>query len=360
MDILIYFAIAIIIIWAIFKLLNYDNSAEKDKTRINNKPQSPGLWQRITAPHVPYDNQSLSWCSKLLAVDVVELKKILAYRDIHYKSFRIGKRSGGYRTISAPNEQLLNIQKTIYNRILLPVGLHPAATGFRKDTSIKDNAKPHLGKRLVLKMDIVDFFGSIHEYRVRKIFQAIGYPVNVSDVLAALCCLRQRLPQGAPTSPALSNIAALEMDKKLAALATKYNLTYSRYADDMTFSGDEFEKDKLIKIVTKAVQSENFAVKRSKTRYMGEKQRKIVTGISISSGEKMTIPKSKKRQVRQQVHYILTRGLDAHQRHIGNNDPAYLKRLVGYLNFWLSVEPENRYVRNSIKALAKIKTVGIV
>lgn len=88
---------------------------------------------------------------------------------------------------------------------------------------------------------------------------------------------------------------------------------------------------------------------------MDKNKRKIITGISISSGEKLTIPKAKKREIRKNVHYILTKGLTGHQRHIKSTDPAYLKRIIGYLNFWHSVEPENQYVIDSINSLKKLE-----
>ena len=109
--------------------------------------------------------------------------------------------------------------------------------GFRRQHSIVDNVRPHLGKRCVLKTDIHDFFISIRSPRVKKTFEKIGYPKNISKVLGELCCMRRHLPQGASTSPVLSNIIAYEMDRKLAVMAEEFGLTYSRYADDLTFFG---------------------------------------------------------------------------------------------------------------------------
>ena len=149
--------------------------------------------------------------------------------------------------ISAPNKTMQSIQATINSRILSPVTMiHPAAVGFRNGHSVVDNANPHLGKRYVLKMDIHDFFFSIRSPRVKKTFEKIGYPENVSKVLGTLCCLHRHLPQGAPTSPSLSNIVGHEMDRKLAALAAEYGLAYTHYADDLTFSGDVFPKEQII------------------------------------------------------------------------------------------------------------------
>ena len=223
--------------------------------------------------------------------------------------------------------------------------IHPAAVGFRSGHSVVDNASPHLEKRYVLKMDIHDFFFSIRSRRVKKTFEKIGYPENVSKVLGVLCCLYRHLPQGAPTSPALSNIVGYEMDKKLAGL------TYTRYADDLTFSGDVFPKEQIIPRIKQIIRDEKFEPNHKKTRFINEYGRKIITGVSVSSGAKLTIPKARKREIRKNVYFILTKGLAEHQRRIGSSDPVYLKRLIGELCYWRSIEPDNAYVSDSINRL---------
>ena len=323
------------------------------KKKNTDKPR-PKLFAGFFTPSVPFDNEALIWCANLLNIEKADLKTILFTIPGQYEEFKIRKRSGGFRTISSPKEKLAAIQRTIYLRILLPVNIHPAATGFRQGISVVDNAKVHLGKRNILKTDVINFFGSIHLHTVIKAFERIGYPQNISKVLAELCCLKKNLPQGASTSPALSNIISYEMDKKLAALANNHQLAYSRYADDLTFSGDSISKDLILTEITNIVRSEGFALSMKKTRFISENRRKIITGISISSGTKLTIPKAKKRELRQNVHYILTKSLAKHQQHIKSNAPAYLKRILGYLSFWLSVEPDNKYVIDSIKALRKL------
>ena len=227
-----------------------------------------GSWLRhamgVTTPVAPYtprfEKEAVIWCAALLGVEVNRLEEILNNVSGHYQEFWMRKRSGGYRMISAPDKDLQAIQSTIYSRILSSVTIvHPAAVGFRCGPAVGDNAAPHLGKRYVLKMDIHDFFGSIRSPRVRQTFKKIGYPENVSKVLGALCCLHRHLPQGAPTSPALSNIVGYEMDRKLAALAAEYGVTYTRYADDLTFSGDVFPKEQIIPQVKRIIRDEKFA-----------------------------------------------------------------------------------------------------
>ena len=323
-----------------------------------------GYWLRhamgVTTPVAPYtprfEKEAVIWCAALLGVEVNRLEEILNNVSGHYQEFWMRKRSGGYRMISAPDKDLQAIQSTIYSRILSSVTIvHPAAVGFRCGRSVVDNATPHLGKRYVLKMDIHDFFGSIRSPRVRQTFKKIGYPENVSKVLGALCCLHRHLPQGAPTSPALSNIVGYEMDRKLAALAAEYGLTYTRYADDLTFSGDVFPKEQIIPQVKRIIRDEKFEPNHKKTHFMNQSSRKIITGVSVASGVKLTIPKSKKREIRKNVYFILTKGLAEHQRRIGSHDPAYLKRLIGMLCYWRAIEPDNTYASDSIAALKRLE-----
>lgn len=302
----------------------------------------------------PFDDEAIDWCANFVMLKNFELTPILYDITKYYTHFRIGKRSGGYRIISAPKKELLNVQKIIYQRILLPANIHPASTGFRQNTSIKNNASPHLKNKQVLKVDIRDFFGAIKKKRILETFEKIGYPTNISKVLAEICTLDNKLPQGAATSPALSNIVAYNLDVKLTNFAKQNDLTYTRYADDLTFSGESISVDQLLPQIERLLFSEKFALQRKKTRLSTENKRKIITGISISSGEKMTVPKAKKREVRKNVHFILTKGLAEHQRFIDSNDPAYLKRLIGYLHFWQMVEPENEYVKKSLTALNKL------
>ena len=326
----------------------------KKKTNTEKKAKRQSFFSRIFSEPLPFDDGAITWCANFLIIEKDTLVSILRNTSKHYSHFKLSKRSGGYRTISAPDSTLLNIQKTIYKRILLSVNVHPASMGFRQNISVMHNAQAHLGNKQLLKVDIADFFGSIKKHRIIKAFEKIGYPTNISQVLAELCTLENKLPQGAVTSPTLSNIIAYDMDVKLASVGQKSNLTYTRYADDLTFSGEDFSFELILSEIDRIIRSEKFVLQRKKTRFLTENKRKIITGISVSSGEKLMIPKAKKREIRKNVHYILIKGLAEHQRFIGSTDPSYMKRLMGYLNFWLMVEPDNEYVKRSIAALKKI------
>lgn len=324
------------------------DAKEKKPSRIFSSPKKKSGFRRFRP-------EAVAWCANLLQIKEEQLQQILKKVPAHYTVFSLRKRSGGFRAICAPDEQLHAVQQTIYRRILISVPVHPAATGFRPGTSVTENARPHLGKKQVLKVDLHDFFPSIRYTRVRALFEETGYPGPIARVLAELCCLKRKLPQGAPTSPALSNIIALSLDRKMTALAQSRGLTYTRYADDLTFSGDDFSKDSLLSSVEQIVEEEGFTLNRKKTRFLTEHKRKIITGVSISSGKKLTIPKAKKREIRKNVHFILTKGLKEHQSRIGSTDPVYLKRLLGYLSYWHSIEPDNRYVTEAMTALERLR-----
>lgn len=345
-----------VILLASLLVIIFIQSSERSSSYNNPKKYDPYHIMYDAYEANAFDEESVAWCANFLNVTPKELEAILRNIRGQYTQFRMMKRSGGFRTISAPKPALLTIQRNIYYRTLLAANVHPASTGFRRRVSIVDNAKPHLAKKEILKVDIKDFFGSIRDYYVIDVFLNIGYPQNIAEIFAELCCLRGVLPQGAPTSPAISNIFVYEMDQKLAELARQYGLTYTRYADDLTFSGDVIEPETLIPRMKEIVYEAELELNEKKTRHIKEGRRKIITGISVSSGRKLTVPKAKKRELRKNVHYILTKGLENHKQHIGSTDPAYLKRTLGYLSFWLSVEPDNKFVQESITALRKLET----
>lgn len=329
---------------------DFDSRQSED----SQEPIQSNLRNRFfVSEYFPFDKKTILWCANFLQVDESDLMSILRNGKSEYSNFRIGKRSGGYRTISAPSQRLLSVQKTINERILNSVHVHPAARGFRQNMSVLDNAKDHLGKPEVLKVDITDFFGSIKYKDVRHTFQRIGYSSDISLIFARLCVFGRKLPQGGATSPALSNIIAYQLDEEMAEFAKDYQLTYTRYADDLTFSGENIKFEECLSIIEDILDEFDFQLQRKKTRMLRAKDRKIITGVSISSGYKMTVPKAMKREIRKNVHFITKRGLREHQNFIGSTDPAYLKRLIGQLNYWRMVEPDNHYVIDSIARLKK-------
>lgn len=275
--------------------------------------------------------------SQLVSINYQEVCKMVCSPDNFYRQFKIPKRHGGSREISAPYPSLMLIQEWIYKELLLPhYEFPPCVTGFIPKKGIRDNANPHCSNDVILQMDIKDFFPSITLNRVINVFKILGYWNQMAYYLGSLCCKDGVLPQGAPTSPILSNIIAGRMDRRLSALCDKFGITYTRYADDLTFSGKHIGKS-FIKIVTSIIADEGFLVNESKTRLLRKGARKILTGVSVSSG-KPTIPRSLKRRLRQEVYYIHKYGIEEHMKYKGIKDFKYKIRLNGYFAYWKSIE----------------------
>ncbi len=233
----------------------------------------------------------------------------------HYVYRWMPKRSGGMRLLEAPKPRLKEVQRRILREILYRVPPHQAAHGFRVGRNVLSHARAHAGQGVVLRMDLEDFFVSIPAARVYGVFRTIGYPEEASRVLTGLCTTRasaretlqttlsptpselaalhrtrlryrsRHLPQGAPTSPSLANLCCYGMDVRLAAAAGAVGATYTRYADDLVFSGDaSFARmaSRFSAMVGAIAIEEGFQVQHRKTRIMPRSQRQEVTGLVVN------------------------------------------------------------------------------
>lgn len=214
----------------------------------------------------------------------------------HYCRHSIRKRNGRQRLIERPRPKLLRTQRIITRQVLNHIPLHEAVHGFRRDCSVTTCATPHIGKVVVVRIDLQNFFGSITTARVRSLFLTAGYSKQIAERLAQLCTVpasicddaqmrRSRLPQGAPSSPNLANAVAFQMDRRLAGLATSLGLTYTRYADDLIFSGDESFAERTQRFVTSAaaiVMEEGFEVHFHKTKIMRRAGCQNVLGLTVN------------------------------------------------------------------------------
>jgi hypothetical protein len=234
----------------------------------------------------------------------------------------IAKRSGGSRLIEAPKTRLKRAQRIVLRDFLGPLVFHPAASGFVPGRSVHDHVRPHVGRAVVVRMDLRDFFWSIPPGRVRALFATLGYPPEVARLLTGLVttrtpsaafdelarastpaeiarrfALRQRLtyphlPQGAPTSGAIATACARGLDRRLTGLAARFGATYSRYADDLAFSGDRAfarELDRFIPRVGAIAIDEGFEVRFEKTRVMRASVRQALCGVVLN--EKPSLPR---------------------------------------------------------------------
>jgi retron-type reverse transcriptase len=230
-------------------------------------------------------------------------------RLAHYHYTAAIKRSGAIRLIEAPKPRLKALQRRILEQILDRIPVHPAVHGFVRGRSIRTFVAPHVGKRVVLRMDVQDFFPSFSAARVQSFFRTAGYPESVADLLGGLCTNavprsawnpfhldigaaqlremawlygRPHLPQGAPTSPALANVCAWRIDRRLSGLASSAGAEYTRYADDLAFSGGEpFEQsvERFSLHVAAILLEEGFRANHRKTRIMRRGVRQYLTGL---------------------------------------------------------------------------------
>ena len=219
-----------------------------------------------------------------------------------YFQFQIPKKKKGeYRTITAPNAGLKSIQKCINALLLDQINVHPAAFGFVPGKSIVDNAKVHLGQNYIYNIDLKDFFPSVKAGRVFACLQLppFSYDKETASMIADLCSQEGVLPQGAPTSPTLTNIVCYRLDWRLSKLAKRYNMRYSRYADDITFSSmsNLFHADgKFVKELRRFIEKEGFVINDAKTRINTYYQRQEVVGLTIN--EKPNVPEKYVKQLR--------------------------------------------------------------
>jgi retron-type reverse transcriptase len=237
----------------------------------------------------------------------------------HYSRYVVPKRSGGQRVILAPKRELKALQRRALLDLVAKIPPATAAHGFVPGRSIATNAQPHVGKRVVVRLDLKDFFPSITFPRARGVFIAHGYSYAVASTLALLCTEYDREPfdrdgkryyvssgprhlvQGAPTSPALANLVAWRLDRRLSGLAAKYQFSYTRYADDLTFSGDNAAAvGGLISSIKRIVADERFTVNDAKTRVARRSRRQIVTGLVVN--DQVATPRTLRRRLRATLH----------------------------------------------------------
>jgi len=249
--------------------------------------------------------------------------------DRRYKTFTIPKKSGGERQISTPITALKIIQQKL-NQVLQAVyQVKPSVHGFVQDKNIVTNAKAHVKKRYVLNLDLEDFFPSVNFGRVRGMFMAIPYhlPPDVATILAQICCQNNQLPQGAPTSPIVTNMICGKMDSQLQRLAKECKATYTRYADDITFSTtiknfpadlayivNEGEAEKVVlgDRLLGIIRENGFSVNEKKTRLQTRGNHQEVTGLTTNQFP--NVNRRFVRQVRAMLHAWAKFGLESAQK----------------------------------------------
>lgn len=250
--------------------------------------------------------------------------------DDSYKTYEIPKRSGGTRTITAPSTSLKRLQRRLLANGLNAIALHPAAHGFRREHSIATNASAHVGRRLVVNVDITGFFPNTKHPRILRALRHIGggkiSPMALF-LLADICSYNGALPTGAPTSPAIGNIVLRSADASIGTVASRHGISYTRYADDLTFSGDDDVK-KLLPFVQRVLADHGYALDAKKTQLYRRGRQQLVTNLIVN--DKVNLRRTDRRRLRAAVHARCNgRPVRWHDRDM---DDAALRGRVALLN----------------------------
>ena len=258
----------------------------------------------------------------------------------HYKTVCIPKRDGGVRKLSVPDDILKKVQRSIAENILAYIEVSSYATAYKYGSAVQKNARPHVGAKKLLKLDILHFFDSIYYSEVKeKVFPKERFSEPVRVLLTVLCYYKDALPQGAPTSPAITNIIMRDFDEKVGKWCESRGISYTRYCDDMTFSAD-FDEKEVKEFVKAELLSMGFILNEKKTVSVNRNKRMMVTGVVVN--QKINAPAEYKRTIRQEVYYCKKFGVGEHIKRLGHeNKEKYLQGLLGRIAFVLQMTPNN-------------------
>lgn len=281
-----------------------------------------------------------------------DLDEILADRREHYEDFDIPKKNGGFRRVYKVASELKSLQRHIARSIQAAWNFEEYVQGYVSGRSSTTNAALHLNRKVVLRLDLHDFFSSVTRTQVVDAFVRLGTTTSVAQVLSDICTLDECLPQGASSSPCLANMAMEPCDVELNKLATRTGSGYSRYGDDMVFSGDNIpEVDRVAAILRKF----NLVLNETKTKRQLRGRPQFVCGLSVSDSQRPRVPARIKRMLRTRLHFAELFGIVAHAARLGVNQKSERKMLFGMIAYVNAVEPAlgKRLREQYNRALAK-------
>ncbi len=294
------------------------------------------------------------------------IKNIAESPDSHYKNYKLRKKQGGYRWINSPDELLKSIQYWIYKFILSQIPSHDSSFGFVPKRSIADNASLHTKQEIILNVDLYRFFDSVTQQRVFGVFKRLGYHPNLAFSFAQLLTVQHGyqywkeienekvfpekflnakpscLPQGSPASPAIANIVCYRLDNRFKKLAESLGVNYSRYADDLTFSG-KLKNIPSLNTIRKIITEEGFFINEKKIKYNRRSYRQEVTGLVVNDG--VRVKRKFKQKVRTELHHCIKYGPENHLEWLQKNKQQekkanYRDYLLGKICFIYSIEKE--------------------
>ena len=278
----------------------------------------------------------------------------------HYHRFQIPKKRGGTRNVSSPKTKLRRAQSWLLENVLAPLPIHDAATAFVAGANVVENANRHMGRAIVVRIDLKDFFPSIGFRRVKRQFENFGYNEGIATMLALISTESPRveltldetkryvavgervLPQGACTSPALTNLLCRRLDARLSGIAKTLGFVYSRYADDLVFSSADSNADvnKLIGLTRRVVADEKFVVNDEKTVVMRPHARQVVTGLVVNAQDATSprVSRADLRRFRAFLHRYEQLGADQMSAQIGRDALSYARGMIA----WISMSDKSR------------------
>ena len=289
-------------------------------------PSAARIFGKLYPIDIPAEFSDEATLLAHLGISPPELKKIWWYRRKMYREFSIAKGRGKTRLICAPDRRLKILQRKLAPLLDRIYRVRNPVHGFVIDRSVKTNAEAHGARRFVLNLDLQDFFPTITENRIFGLLTSVGLDRRVAEIVARLACYDGHLPQGEPTSPVLSNMICYRLDTELLRIAKSARAIYTRYADDITFSGyqpptplfeagppavGKFSPDLLSAALRAAIQGNGFTANPHKVHYADRNSRRIVTGVKINSG--LNVDRRYIRDVRAKLSSIEKHGLKSSQ-----------------------------------------------
>lgn len=297
--------------------------------------------------------QELEFLESLNIGTIKTLYSVSNHIEKHYEYLEISKKNGGKRKLWMPDPLLKYIQKNILNHILYGFSISEYAKAYHRGSNIVENVEPHLNHEIIVKLDIKNFFDHITFDMVKNnIFKEEYFPTSISILLTQLCCFNNKIPQGAPTSPVISNMILKEFDETIGNWCKKRHITYTRYSDDLIFSGI-FDTGELIAFVRKNLSVLGFQLNRKKTRILLPSDRRIITGIVVN--QKLNTPRNYRKKLRQELYYCNKFGIKNHLAFIHSDmeESQYLSILKGKVLFVLHVNNHDQEFKNYLNWIKK-------
>jgi len=282
------------------------------------------------------------------------------HREEHYRPVSIAKRDGSVRQLYEPDFLLKQVQHNLLHHVLEQFPVSGYSTAYRHGSGIRENALPHKNKEVIVKVDIEDFYDHIMFYMIyQHAFPAVYFPPQVRTLLTHLCCYKEHLPQGAPTSSYISNLVMKPFDEHMGRWCEEQGIVYTRYCDDITCSGS-FNPVRVVRKISGYLQELGFYLNEKKTSVTKRSQKQLVTGITVN--HKLQVPKAYRNEVRKEIYYCRKYGVISHLQFIGDTlylpegearVRRYLQSLLGKINYILYINSEDAFFQEAKATLGQ-------